>query len=385
MSIAVLRAKLTEDDVRRLVRGEADEDRALAAHKICRRIGEGALTPAERAAAHDILMMMAQDAAVMVRRALAVTLRSSPHLPRDVAIRLGEDIDEIAAPVLEDSPVFEIEDLMALVAAGTPAKQLAIAGRAQIPAPVVAALVTHGGAAVVARAAANDGAEFDAPSYETALARFGALPEVAEAFVDRAHLPPTVAERLVALVSDQALARLVRRHALPPQLAVELAEGARERATFDILDQAGRQPDMRRFVQQLQLNGRLTPSIVLRGLCLGHMTFFEHAMAELAGVPHHKAWMLIHDAGPLGLKAIFERAGLPGRLYPAIRSAIDVYHEIEFDGGPEDRARFTQIMIERVLSRAHAMSRDETDYLLDKLDALSADMAAEANRARGRA
>jgi uncharacterized protein (DUF2336 family) len=128
---------------------------------------------------------------------------------------------------------------------------------------------------------------------------------------------------------------------------------------------------MRRFVQQLQLNGRLTPSLMVRGLCLGHMSFFEHAMAELAGVPHGKAWVLIHDAGPLGLRAVFERTGAPVRLYAPIRAALDLYHKLEFDGLPGDRDRFSRTMIERLLSRSIGLSRDETDYLLEKLDAIA--------------
>jgi uncharacterized protein (DUF2336 family) len=129
---------------------------------------------------------------------------------------------------------------------------------------------------------------------------------------------------------------------------------------------------MRRFVQQLQLNGRLTPSLMVRGLCLGHMGFFEHAMAELAGVPHGKAWVLIHDAGPLGLRAVFERTGAPARLFAPIRAAIDVYHKLELDGRPGDRERFSRTMVERLLSRSTGLSRDETDYLLEKLDAMAA-------------
>jgi uncharacterized protein (DUF2336 family) len=43
------------------------------------------------------------------------------------------------------------------------------------------------------------------------------------------------------------------------------------------------------------------------------MAFFEHALAELAGTPHARAWLMVHDAGPLGLKAIYDRAELSKR------------------------------------------------------------------------
>lgn len=381
MTVATLRTRLTDADVQRLARGESAEDRALAARKICLSIDQAGLSPSDRQAANEVLAYMAQDAADLVRRALAVTLKNSPHLPRDVARRLADDIDSIATPILEHSPSLTDEDLISVIVAGDHAKQAAIAGRKSIPARVVRSLVARADEHAVARVAANDGAEFDEPSYLHALERFGETEEVTDAFIDRGALPVTVTERLVSLVTDQALARLVERHALPPQLAVELAEGARERATIDILDQAADRPDMRRFVQQLVLNGRLTPSLVLRGACMGHMSFFEHALAEFSGVPHEKTWMLVHDAGPLGLRAIFERAGMPQRLFPAVRAAVDVYHEVGPAPGKAERRRFTKQMLERVLTQSRGMSRDELDYLLDKLDAVSSALTDETVRA----
>lgn len=376
MPVTALRSHLTEADLVRLVRSEDARERAGAAQKICLRISDAGFTPEERAAADEVLRIMSHDAAAMVRKALAVTLRNSPHLPRDVAIRLAEDIDEIAIPILEDSPVFDETDLIAVVRAGSAAKQTAIAGRARVSAPVVDVIVAQGAEEAVARLARNDGAQMDEEAMDRALSRFGDRRAVTDGLIDRAALPTVIAERLVSLISDEAMRRLARRHALPPQLAVELAEGARERATIDILDQAGRAVDMRRFVQQLQFNGRLTPSIVVRGLSMGHMSFFEHAMAELANVPHSKAWVLIHDAGPLGLQAIFDRTGLPERLFAPMRLAVDLYHSMELDGAPGERDRFSQLMIERLLSRTPGLPREDVDYLLDKLDCL-ADARAE--------
>ncbi len=70
MSIVTMRAKLTDSDIRTLIKGPTEEDRAHAAHKICRCIDEAELSPEERAHAEGIIAIMAQDAAVLVRRAL---------------------------------------------------------------------------------------------------------------------------------------------------------------------------------------------------------------------------------------------------------------------------------------------------------------------------
>ena len=92
MTIATMRSSLTQDDIRRLIRGDTPEARANVAHKICRRIETMELAPEEQESARQILDLMCNDAAVLVRRALAVTLRNSPKLPRDIAIKLAKDI-----------------------------------------------------------------------------------------------------------------------------------------------------------------------------------------------------------------------------------------------------------------------------------------------------
>src|SRR5207302_2039491 len=127
----------------------------------------------------------------------------------------------------------------------------------------------------------------------------------------------------------------------------------------------------------LQQTKRLTASFLLRALAQGHMTFFEWGVAELAGVPHHRTWLMIHDAGPLGLKAIYERAGLPARLFVAFRAAVDTYHSMEFDGGARDRERFQQKMLQRFLTTAQPAAREDVDYLVDKMDEVSASLCEE--------
>ena len=369
MTVQTLRARLTKADITRLSDQRDPESRALAARKVCARFAADGLSPEERAMGSEIVRILAGDAAELVRRALSVTLQRSTHLPPDVARKLAADIDSIAVPVIAGSPVLDDEALGEIVRAGDPTRQSAVAGRTSVSEEVVNILVDIAAPEAVAIAAGNDGARFSAAAYTRTLSRFDARADVLERFVDRSHLPLEVTEKLIAKISDAAINRLVTRHALPPQLAVELAEGARERATVDLVDQAGLAPDPRRFVQQLQMNGRLTPSLMLRALMRGHMTFFEHCIAELAQVEHSRAWLLIHDAGPLGLEAAFKRAGLPGRVLPAVRAAISAWHSLEVgDGGARDTLAFRRRLAERIFTQFQGAPESELIYCLDRLD-----------------
>lgn len=369
MSIVTMRANLTDSDIRTLIKGPTEDDRAQAAHKICRCIDEAELSAEERAHAEGIIAIMAQDAAVLVRRALSVALKNSPKLPREIANRLSRDIDSIALPVIMNSPVLTDSDLVEIVRASPPSKQVAVASRETLSVVVTGAISEYAVSDAVERALANDNAIFDEAGLGTALERFQELSSVTAAMVRRDVLPVSVTEKLVAIVTGELFDQLVNNHELPPQIAIDLAMGARERATIDIVEQAARQRDLGRFVQQLNLNGRLTPSLLMRSLCLGHLDFVEHAMAELGGVPHQRMWLLMHDSGPLGLKAAFDRAGLPPRLYPSFRAAVEVYHSVDREGVAQDRITFRKRMLERTLTLFQSVPKDDLDYLLDKLDA----------------
>ncbi len=376
MPATTLQTLVTPTDIQALVKAPDEDARARAAHKICRQIEARKLTDGERAAAEDIIRIMAADAVESVRRALAVTLRNSPRLPRDVAMKLAADVDSIALPVIAASPVFSDEDLIAIVKMGQGARQVAVAARPSVPARVVDAVVQFGDARAVRAAVSNSGAVFSVPSLNHVLDRFPHEQEIADAMANRTILPVMVAERLVAMVSDSVRDHLVNHHELSPETALEIAMGARERATIDLVEQAVRASDMRGFIQHLMAHNRLTPSLLLRALCQGYVRFCEHAIAELAHVPHHRAWLMIHDAGPLGLRTIYERAGLPPRLFAAFRIAIDVYQSLEMDGRAGDQERFVKRMMQRVLTQANGMSRGDVDYLLDKMDRLSVGAAA---------
>jgi uncharacterized protein (DUF2336 family) len=372
--MAAARSALTKEDIRSLVRGETADERAIAAHKLCRRIDAG-MDPGDREAAAEVLRLMAVDAAELVRRALAVTLKASRELPRDVAVRLAHDVESVAGPVLTFSPVLTDEDLVEIVRLPDAVKQLAVARRAVLSEAVTGALVQHAGEQAVRTACANDNARFSEDSLQSVLARFEGE-ALAMAVALRKALPPAVCERLVGRVSETVRQQLVDRHQLSPETALSIAIGARERATVDLVDQAGRAADLKAFTAHLKTEGRLTPSLLLRALAHGHMSFFEWGMAELSGVAHHRAWMMIHDAGPLGLQAIYTRSGLPAQLLPAFRVGVDTYRGLSQEGGEFDLQRFQQRMLERFLTQAGAAG-PEADYLLERMDRL-ADVASTA-------
>lgn len=364
--------QLDEADIRRLIKADDADERAVAAHKLCRAIDKAgqtaAMTDLEREAAQKIMRVLAQDAAELVRRALAVTLKSSDLLPRDVARQLAADVDSIALPVLAASPVFSDDDLIEIVRAGSAVRQIAIAGRPFVSRDVGEAIAEDGAEQAVRALACNDNADVSERAMGKAIDRFPGSGEVISALAYRQVLPLAITERLVALASDAVRDHLVSRHAVAPETAIRLARYARERATVDLVDQAGMEADLPALVANLNARKALNASLLLRALARGSMAFFEHALAELAGTPHSRAWLMIHDGGPLGLKAIYDRAGLPPRLYGAFRSGVDTWRTLQAEGADVAPERFQQRMLERFMSQRPNAPREDIAYLMERLD-----------------
>ncbi|MFZ4164610.1 DUF2336 domain-containing protein [Brevundimonas sp. NPDC058933] len=371
------RARLTESDIRRLIRSDAEDERAAAAHKLCRSIDRMPLDEADRAAAQKILNVMANDAAELVRRALAVTLKSSDLMPREVARRLVADVDSVALPIISCSPVFTDDDLIEIIRAGSAVRQTAVAGRGCVPRDVATVLAAEGCQSAVRALAANDNADISEAALGVVIDRFSQTSEIVSAIAYRQVLPLSVTERLVALASDAVREHLVTRHAVAPETAIQFSQFTRERVTVDLVDQARVSNDLPAFVAGLNARRALNASLLLRALARGQMALFEHALAELTGTPHHRAWLMVHDAGPLGLKSIYDRAGLPPRLFQAFRAGVDTWRALQAEGGDTASDVFRQRMLERFLSQRPSTSRDDLAYLMERLDQ-STEMAVEA-------
>lgn len=362
------RARLTETDIRRLIKATDDDERAAAAHKLCRNMEKAELSGEDREAAQKILRLLANDAAELVRRAMAVTLKSSDLIPRDVARRLAADVDSVALPLINFSPAFSDEDLIEIVQAGSALRQVAVAGRPVVGRDVAAALAETGCELAVRTLAANDNADIAEAALGRCVDRFGTSPEIVAAIAYRQVLPLSVTERLVELASDAVREHLVTRHAVAPETAIRLSAFARERATVDLVDQASNHADLAAFVAGLNARRALNGSLLLRALARGQMAMFEYGMAELAGTPHARAWLMIHDAGPLGLKAIYDRAGLPPRLFQAFRAGVDTWRSLQAEGADTSGDDFRHQMLQRFLTHRPNAPREDLAYLMERLD-----------------
>jgi uncharacterized protein (DUF2336 family) len=363
---------LTQADVVRLLADPSPDVRAEVAVKIAGELDNSHLTEKELLLAQDLARVMARDVALAVRAALSEGLRRATRVPHDVALRLASDVEAVALPILADSIVLTDDDLVAIVRQGSATKQEAIAGRRDVAEPVAEALIAIAPESAVTVLLGNAGAKVNERGLGVAIDRFGASRGITETMARREQLPVSVAERLVTLVSDQLREYLVSHHDLSPTIASDIVLQSRERTIINLsLNSDG--DELGRMVAQMHRNGRLTPTLILRSLCMGDLAFFETALAVMANVTAANARILINDAGENGMLALWDRSGLPKSLLPIVRTALDVLRGTSLDGGAHDIERFRARVITRILTQFEDFGTEDLDYLVNKLgDAVAA-------------
>ena len=361
------------------LRHAAPGDRAEATSALARAYLYSNLGPQDRSAAEGAIVMLLDDPSPLVRRALAEVFAGSEHAPPTVIHALAGDQPDVAAPVLARSPLLLDADLVEFVATGEPARQAAVAFRADLPCSVAAAIAEVGCAEACLVLLENTGAEIVPFSLDRIVDRFGHLAAIRDALLAHSELPAATRQALVVKLS-QALAEFVTARAwLGEDRARRITREACEKATI-VLAAESPEAEVRPLIRHLRESGQLTAGLILRALLSGNIEMFEEALADLAQVPLSRAVGIIHDRRGAGFRALYQKAGLPASTFPAFREALDAMREEGFLSEPGGASRLKRRMIERVLTRCESEALDDIEPLLTLLRRYAAEAAREEAR-----
>jgi len=354
-------------------------ERAEATGELARAYLYSDLSPDDLGAAEGAMLMLLDDPSPLVRRALADALAASPDAPPAIIFALAADQESIAAPVLALSPLFVDADLVDTVATGGPVLQAAIASRGALPRSVGAAIAEVGTAESCLLLVENHGAEIAPFSFDRIVERFGDLAVMREALLGRDDLPAATRQTLVAKLSQTLAGFVAGREWLDADRAHRIAREACEKATVTIAADTDH-AEVRPLIRHLRVSGQLTAGLILRALLSGNVVLFEEALAELADMPLVRVSGFAHGGGSTGLRALFDKAGLPASTFPAFKEAVEAMREGGFMSEPGDAARLKRRMIERVLTRCEGAEFGELAPLLTLLRRFATEAARDEAR-----
>jgi len=346
------------------VRTATAGERADATGALARAYLYADLSVDDRAAAEGAMVMLLDDPSPLVRGALAEALAGSADAPPAIVLALAADQPDIAVIVLERSPLLLDADLVDTVGGGNASAQAAVARRPGLPCAVAAAIAEVGSAEACLLLIENPDATLAPFSLDRIVERFGHLAAIREAMLADEELPSSTRQALVVKLSETLAHFVSAREWLARPRAERVAREACEKATVALAAETAA-PQVRPLVTHLRKSGQLTAGLVLRALLSGNMALFEEALAELAELPLARVVSLVYDRSGKGLRALFERAGMPSAVYPAVRAALDLIHETGFAGDVGGHTRLKRRMVERVLTQCERLGRDaDSDALL---------------------
>ena len=361
------------------VRNAPPGERAEATSALARAYLHSDLSPDDLAAAEGAMIMLLDDPSPLVRHAMSEVFASSQKAPQVVVNALAADQIDVAYPVLTRSPILFEDDLVDLIATGTPDTQVAIASRVLLSRPLAAAISEVGSAEACLTLLENPDADIALFSIDRIVERFGHLAAIRENLSARDNLPMTTRQALLSKLSQTLAGFVTGRNWLGTEHAEYAAREACEKATLALAAETPYE-EVAVLMQHLRQSGQLTGGMILRALLSGNVVLFEEALAELSGVPLDRVTSYIHDKNISGFHALYRKAGLPDVAYPAFREAITAMRDGVLIGEQGGVARLKRRIVERVLARCSNERGPEMASLLALLRRFAVEAAREEAR-----
>lgn len=170
----------------------------------------------------------------------------------------------------------------------------------------------------------------------------------------------------IELVSKALREDLVKRHELPFALAEEMIMHGREKALTSALGSGFPQDQIDALAADLAARDALTPTLLLRSLCLGELGFFEAAMAALSATTPERARALIYDDGANGFFQLYELAALPLGLYRAFRATMEVILQLSREAARNWQRDFTDEIIARLVKEDDQVCPEDIEHVLSQ-------------------
>ena len=357
-------------DVARLMDQPSVANRIDTADKVAEQIRTGKLTGPAEEMALDILMHFARGCGGRGASGgrLAVPQQRPPSgSPGDPS---GEDVAEVAAPVLSYHAGFEDAFLTSVIGTGDQLKMAAIAVRRAISTIVSDALIDAGDIAVITCLLANSGAEIKPDGLGRIVDRHGDTQSIATMVAGHPMLPAPVAWKLLGRVTAAIMRDLAKRYKIPDLVLERCITRGREAAMMVMIrPMLADGAHLRGFLEQMHWQKQLTTELLFRMLCAGDLEAFITAMAVRCGITRESAAMMVMDERPVGLNAAFDQAGMKAWLIEPFRIALAVARRWSRPMIAAKRRDYQLEVLARVFEQcADTEERDVSDLILQVFD-----------------
>ncbi len=313
---------LSLDDINALKSDGGEEVRASIAAKFAvqyDRLNHGK----SRKLTDDILQLFSRDRSKKVRLRFAEEIKSSRHLPPAVAALLAHDDLEIAAHLLEASPVLSDMELQGIIQKMPEPYALAIAGRKPLNAAVVELLIEHKGTTrVVSRLVENGEADLSEATLDWIFDWGQANPMISECLKRRPNLPFEVTQKHVTALGQQLKWNAITQKAMTKGEAAQLLGQICGSARHQLPRDSKRLNQLLHNLKRRHDAGTLTPCDIIGFLRDRNIDLVEFSLVVAAKLDLRRIRNLLYGGDKRGLTALCLRAGFTTSEYLAFRMAL---------------------------------------------------------------
>lgn len=362
---------LNKQDVEKLAKDPSAENKALTAQKVTSYYNDGNITEKGLKLAEDIFRIMVEDVEIKVREVLSESLKNSKSVPRDITLKLIQDKDSVAVPFIKYYANLTKEDMISILEAQNLNKQKAVAQRKNLSEDISQFIAEKCPEEVVGTLISNESAKIVEKTYDTIVNRYPDSENIKRHLVYRSELPVSIIEKIVSSLSEELQKRLVINHNLPNDIATDIVEQVKEKTTLKISEEYSSDKQIEELVHQLYTSNHLTPSLVVRSICMGDLKFFEYALVYLSNTPLLEVRKILFNLQvDFMIRNLLRKAFIPKTMFPAVFSALNVIRDIRFGCQKSDRNSFIHKVIERILTvgkSTEELSEDDVNYLISKI------------------
>lgn len=267
-----------------------------------------------------VLFLMAEDQLPRVRQMIAEELRDSHDAPPELIRKLAWDEElEVAAPILEFSPLLGDADLLEIIAnSDIPGVVDAISHRAEMSGDVTDAIVrnvtasqiTEEDAAVITRLLANKRAKFREDTLEIIVEEAPNYEIWHESLLDRPELTARTINKIARFVSEALIMEMEDRGMITKELGANLTQAIASRLHNPRID---REKEAERLAIDLFTQGNLDAQNVMAALDSGEREFVVASLTLLSEVPKSATKKILESDDPKAVTALAWKAGISMR------------------------------------------------------------------------
>ena len=270
----------------------------------------------------ETLERLARDTAPRVRQVLAEEIKTLDCVPRRIVKALARDVESVAAPILEYSPLLSDADLIDVITSAQASFALiAIAKRRPLQPNVSEAIATALDVPAVAALLLNSGAQIRNQTIHKIVRHAKTIKDWHLPLVLRNDLSQRAIRRIATFVSKALIEQLAAKHKLDDATRSYLKQQMQKRIeSGESISEAPPSPPV--DLSSLHKKGKLDDAFVERAIDDGSRAAVTGGLALLASVPQD-AVVRIFDSGlAKPITALVWRAGLGMRVAFKIQTLL---------------------------------------------------------------